>query len=170
MATTALPSRTIRSASASPSPRGSARRAFACRISSSRAWFASDVTVTITKGRPCVVFPTSSTRHAVGGGVERLQVREDLAPVGELAVLAGHEAEDGLGRGNDRRRRGRGGEKDRGREDERRRDDQEEARSRRHDRRRAPHARSSSPAPRGARVARRPRGLMATAFSPIVAR
>ena len=48
-------------ASSSPRPRGSARRTLARRISSSRARFASEVMVTITKGRPSVVFPTSST-------------------------------------------------------------------------------------------------------------
>ena len=36
----------------------------------------------------------------VRGGIERLQVLEHLSPGGELPVLAGHEAEDGLGRGD----------------------------------------------------------------------
>ena len=36
----------------------------------------------------------------VGRGIEGLQVREHLRPVGELAVVARHEAEHGLGRGD----------------------------------------------------------------------
>ena len=48
---------------------------------------------------------------AIGGGVEPVEVVHDLRPVRELAVRAGPEPEDGLGRGRrGRRRRGDGQE------------------------------------------------------------
>jgi len=61
MATMVLPFSISRAASSSGSPRGSARRRFARRISSRWAMLASEVMTATRNGRSSVVRPTSST-------------------------------------------------------------------------------------------------------------